>query len=303
MAESVSDSSLPLSEPVAARRGLPVSSRTMRRFLADRRILVALVILGVALFVAIFAPWIAPYEPTKMGAGPPKQPPMSGYPLGTDPFGRDQLSRIIYGARISVGVALLVLGGSFAAGIPLGMFIGHVGGRIDYAVGRLLDVVFAFPTILLALILSTLFAPSLQTAIIALIIVYIPIVARFVRGVTRAEHGRDYVLGARVAGASPLRLLVSHVLPNIASPLLVLASSVMAFSVLAEAGLSYLGFGAQPPTSSWGKMLTENSSYYATDPYLALFPGLAITILVLGLNLLGDGLRDHLDPRYRSAIS
>ena len=117
------------------------------------------------------------------------------------------------------------------------MFIGHVGGRIDYAVGRLLDVVFAFPTILLALILSTLFAPSLQTAIIALIIVYIPIVAQFVRGVTRAEHGRDYVLGARVAGASPLRLLVSHVLPNIASPLLVLASSVMAFSVLAEAGL------------------------------------------------------------------
>ena len=256
----------------------------------------------VAVFVAIFASVIAPYDPARLGAGPPKTPPTLAYPLGTDQFGRDQLSRIIFGTRISVGVALIVVAGSFLAGFPLGLATGYKGGRFDYITGRALDVVFAFPTILLALVLATLLSPSLQTAVIALIIVYIPIVSRFVRGAVKSERVRDYVVAARVAGASPLWIVVRHIVPNIASPLLVLASSIMAFTVLAEAGLSYLGFGAQPPTSSWGKMLTENSAYFATDPYLALFPGIAIMLLVLALNLLGDGLRDHLDPRYRGAV-
>jgi ABC-type dipeptide/oligopeptide/nickel transport system permease subunit len=284
--------------PRAARR----AATSLRVLLRDRRAMVAAPVLLVIVIVAAFAPILSPYDPAQLNAGPALQGPSLDYPMGTDAFGRDQLSRVIAGARISVGVALIVAGIAIAIGFPLGLIIGYVGGRLDFAVGRVLDVLFAFPSLLLALVLSTILRPGLRTVIIALSIVYVPIVARFVRGAVAAERRRDYVTAARIAGASPLRIVLRHIVPNTISPLLVLTTAIMAFTVLAEAALSYLGFGAQPPTSSWGKMLTENQSYASTDTYLVIFPGLAITVLVLALNVLGDSLRDHLDPRQREAL-
>jgi peptide/nickel transport system permease protein len=277
----------------------PRRRRVFGRDLRDLRLAVALGMLVSALVVAALAPLIAPHDPAAMNVGPPLQPPSFDHLLGTDAYGRDQLSRIVYGARISVSIALAVALSSTVIGIPLGLVIGYVGGTLDYLSSRVLDIFFAFPSLLLALVLSTLLRPGLKTVTIALVIVYAPIATRFVRGAVVAERSREYVTAASVAGASSARILVRHILPNIISPILVLISSIMAFTILAEAGLSYLGFGAQPPTSSWGKMLTESASYLNLAPYLVVFPGLAITYLVLALNLAGDGLRDTFDPRQR----
>jgi peptide/nickel transport system permease protein len=275
---------------------------SLRVLLRDKRALIALPVLALMAVVALFAPLIEPHDPAQLNVGPPLQLPSLEFPMGTDGFGRDQLSRVIAGARISVGVALVVAGAAVAIGFPLGLIVGYAGGRLDFAVGRVLDVMFAFPSLLLALVLSAILGPGLRTVIIALIIVYVPIVARFVRGAVATERQREYVFAARIAGASPARIVMRHIVPNTISPLLVLTTAIMAFTVLAEAALSYLGFGTQPPTSSWGKMLTENQTYVATEPYLVIFPGVAITLLVLALNLLGDSLRDHLDPRQRETL-
>jgi ABC-type dipeptide/oligopeptide/nickel transport system permease subunit len=275
---------------------------SLRFLLRDKRVWIALPVLALMAVVALFAPLIEPHDPTQLNVGAPLELPSLEFPMGTDGFGRDQLSRVIAGARISVGVALVVAGAAVAIGFPLGLIVGYAGGRLDFAVGRVLDVMFAFPSLLLALVLSAILGPGLRTVIIALIIVYVPIVARFVRGAVAAERQREYVFAARIAGASPARIVMRHIVPNTISPLLVLTTAIMAFTVLAEAALSYLGFGTQPPTSSWGKMLTENQTYVATEPYLVIFPGVAITLLVLALNLLGDSLRDHLDPRQRETL-
>jgi ABC-type dipeptide/oligopeptide/nickel transport system permease subunit len=275
---------------------------SLRVLLRDKRALIALPVLALMALVALFAPLLEPHDPAQLNVGAALQLPSVEFPMGTDGFGRDQLSRVIAGARISVGVALVVTGAAVAIGFPLGLIVGYAGGRLDFAVGRVLDVMFAFPSLLLALVLSAILGPGLRTVIIALIIVYVPIVARFVRSAVTAERQREYVFAARIAGASPARIVMRHIVPNTISPLLVLTTAIMAFTVLAEAALSYLGFGTQPPTSSWGKMLTENQTYVATEPYLVIFPGVAITLLVLALNLLGDSLRDHLDPRQRETL-
>ncbi|MEN3284490.1 MAG: peptide/nickel transport system permease protein [Solirubrobacteraceae bacterium] len=251
--------------------------------------------------VAILAPVIEPYDPAKQAVGAPLQSPTPAYPAGTDAFGRDQLSRLIAGAQISVMVAVIVALVSVLLGGALGLVLGYRGGRIDFVVGRVLDVAFSFPDLLLALVLSAILGAGLKTVTIALCIIYIPVATRFVRGVVTAERAKDYVSAARVTGASPLRIMFRHIVPNIVSPVLVLATSIMAFSILAEAALSYLGFGSQPPTSSWGKMLSENIAYVSTEAYLVIIPGLAITFVVVALSLLGDGLRDYLDPRQRLA--
>jgi peptide/nickel transport system permease protein len=285
--------------------GPPTSTSTSRRTRAfargfrDIRLTIALGMLVSVLVIAAFAPLIAPHDPAAMSVGPSLQPPSADYLLGTDAYGRDQLSRIVFGARISVTIALIVAMTSTAIGVPLGLVIGYAGGILDYLSSRVLDIFFAFPSLLLALVLSTLMGPGLKTVTVALVIVYAPIATRFVRGAVVAERSREYVTAASVAGASAPRILFRHILPNIMSPVLVLISSIMAFTVLAEAALSYLGLGAQPPTSSWGKMLTESASYLRVAPYLVVIPGLAITYLVLALNLAGDGLRDRFDPRQR----
>lgn len=277
--------------------------RELHGALRDRRIRVAVVLLGAMVFVAVLADVLAPHDPLAIGVGPPLSPPSVAYPAGTDDLGRDQASRLIVGTRISVFVALAVVAGAFAIGLPLGLLVGYKGGLLDGVVGRVQDVGFAFPVVLLALLLTVVLGPSLQTAIVALIIVYIPIVTRFVRGVVLTVREREFVAAAQVSDAGTAWILSRHILPNIASSIVVLAAGVMAVAVLAEAGLSFLGFGAQPPTPSLGRMLTESSLHFSRAPYLAIYPGLVIGLLVLGLNLLADGLRDHLDPDQRSQLS
>ncbi len=248
--------------------------------------------------VALLAPLLEPYSPTQMGiAG--TQGPSWAHPMGTDPFGRDQLSRVLAGSRISVSISLIVVTVSLSIGIPLGLLSGYARGRLDFIAGRALDVMFAFPSLLLALVLTAMFGPGLHTATAALCVIYIAPVTRFVRGLVFVERDRPYVTAARISGATPLNIMIRQIAPNIASPLLVIASFIMSAAVLLEAALSYLGFGVQPPAASWGRMLTDNSGYLMTKPYLIIFPGLAIVFLVFSLTLVGDGLRDHLDPRQR----
>jgi peptide/nickel transport system permease protein len=258
------------------------------------------VILAVVGLCAILAPVIAPYDPEKLGVGIPLQGPSAQHPMGTDNYGRDQLSRVIYGARISLLVAVTVVIGSLVLGMPLGMLAGYIGGTLDNLLMRLVDIVLAFPWILVAMAIATIVGPGLNTVLIVLAIVYSPMVARLARGVVLAEREREYVAAARVVGASTTWILLRHVLPNASSPLMVQAISIMSFSILAEASLSYLGLGTQPPTPSWGLMLADSGFYMGAAPHMAIFPGTAIVLLVLALNLHGDALRDELDPRFRN---
>ena len=269
---------------------------------SDRRLFLATLMLTTLAFIAIFGPALTPHAPEDIGLGELLSPPSWAHPMGLDNFGRDQLSRVIAGARISLVVALTIAGGSILVGFPVGLFIGYKGGLIDQIAGRVLDSIFAFPSLLLALVMTAILGPGLRTVVYALLIVYIPIVARVIRSAVIGERQRDYIIAARVMGVPTRTIVTRHLGRNVASPVLVLATLIMAFAVLAEAALSYLGFGAQPPTASWGKMLTENSPYIFAAPFLSIFPGLAIAYFVLALNLLGDGLRDHMDPRLRDAL-
>ncbi|MDQ3810261.1 MAG: ABC transporter permease [Chloroflexota bacterium] len=278
------------------------SVTSARHLVRDRRVAFASGMLLLAAIVAIVGPPLVPYPYDLMGAGPPRQSMSLAHPMGTDPFGRDQLSRVVWGTRVSLGVPLAVLAGAIGLGLPLGLLSGYARGLIDNILSRVLDVMFAFPILLLVLVLATLLGPGLTTATVALMIVYVPVLARLVRGAVIVESEREYVVSARVAGATPARIVVHHILPSITSPILVIATSIMASAILAEAAISFLGVGAQPPASSWGRMLTDSSAYYSTAPYLAVFPGLAIVYLVLALNLLGDGLRDQLDPHSLSSV-
>jgi peptide/nickel transport system permease protein len=282
---------------------LPLAGTTRRGFARRVRKLVGLLpyaILLAAVLVAIFAPHLVRTDPNQVGAAAPLAGPSAAHWLGTDSLGRDEFSRLLMGTQISVGTAAAVTALCTLIGIPLGLLGGYLQGAGDFMLGRLADLILSFPGILLALMLSTVLTPSARTVIIALTIIYIPTAYRFARGAVLAEMTRGYVLGARAAGAAPIRLMVRHVLPNISSPVLVLASSVAAFSMLAEAALSFLGFGAQPPMASWGKLLSDSTTLFSVAPLLVLAPGLAIGLVVVCLNLVGDRLRDRLDPRLRS---
>ncbi len=269
---------------------------------SDKRLLLAVIMMALLGLTAAFGPLLVRYGPEEVFTTDPLSPPSWGHPMGSDVFGRDVLTRLVYGARISLVISFVVALGSIAIGFPLGLIIGFKGGRLDQVASRILDTMFAFPSILLALVVATIFGPGLLTVTYALVAAYVPIVTRVIRAATISEVGREYVTAARVTGVKPLAIAFKHVVPNITSPLLVMASLLMSVTVLAEAALSYLGLGAQPPTSSWGKMLTEDSPYIFVAPYLSIFPGLAIAYFVLALNLLGDGLRDQLDPRLRELL-
>lgn len=259
------------------------------------RVAVSAWLLAVFALIAVLAPVIEPYDPQDLSAGVPLTGPSAGHLLGVDNFGRDQLSRILDGTRISLGSAIVVTLVAMAIGTPLGLVLGYRRGRIDVVVSRVLDVMFAFPGLLVALVLATAAGPGLTTAVIAMCIIYVPLATRFVRGVVAEESVKDYVVAARVLGVSTRRIAFRHVLPNIAAHLLVLATLIMSFAVLMEAGLSFLGVGAQPPSASWGRMITDGRPYLTSQPYLALIPAAAVTILVVLLNTLGEGLRERLD--------
>jgi peptide/nickel transport system permease protein len=225
--------------------------------------------------------------------------PSPEFPFGTDALGRDLFSRIMFGARLSIRVAVLSVAIATIVGGTLGLLSGYLGGLADLAIGRVLDVFFAFPAILLALGIVAALGPDPNNVIIAIAVVYTPIFARVVRGPVLAIKARDFIEAARAVGATGTRIVVRHVVPNLVSTLIVQVSLALSWAVLTEGALSFLGLSAQPPAPSWGVMLSEGRQYLEFATHLAIFPGLAIMIAVLGFNLLGDGLRDALDPQRR----
>ena len=247
-------------------------------------------LLGNALVTAV---WHSPFDPAFV----PLAPPSPAHPFGTDSLGRDVLARTVYGAKVSVQVALTAVVVAAAVGSPLGIVAGYAGGTVETVVMRLVDVLLGFPALVLAIGLVAALGFSLTNVVIALGVVYVPQFARIARSSALSVSEEEYVDAARVLGYSRTHIVFREVLPNSVSPLLVQASLLMAFAIIAEASLSYLGLGVQPPTPTWGAMVSAGSGYLTSAPWISLFPGTAIFLSVLGFNLLGDGLRDALDPR------
>ena len=248
--------------------------------------------------IAIGAPLVSPYDPT---AQPSKRllAPNAQHLFGTDELGRDILSRIIYGSRISLYVGILAVSLAVAIGVPIGLSAGFIGGGFDSVVMRLIDIVLAFPALVLAIAITGMLGPSVTNCMIAIGIVYSPQFARVSRASVLTIKNEMYIEAARLVGCRTRRLISRHILPNMLAPLIVLITLQMSTAILTEAGLSFLGLGTQPPTPSWGLMLSAGRKYMELSPGVAIFPGLAIAITVLAFNFLGDGLRDALDPRLR----
>lgn len=258
------------------------------------------IVLGLIL-IAIFAPLVAPYDPEAISGANKVQSPTLQHPFGTDNFGRDIFSRVLYGARISIYVGLMTVGISISAGVPLGLVAGYYGGLIDEVVMRVMDAMMSFPPILLALVIMAALGPTLTNVLLALGFVYTPYLARVTRSATLETVNEEYVQAAEARGEGDLFILFKEVMPNTLAPVIVQASISFAFAILAEAALSFLGMGTQPPTPSWGLMINEGRGYLTDAPWMALFPGIAIGITVLGLNMFGDALRDILDPKVGTA--
>jgi len=259
-----------------------------------------LLIVLTLVIVAVFAPWLAPYHPTKPDFSAMLTGPSDQYLLGTDELGRDMLSRLIWGARASLQAGLIAVILAAGIGVPIGLISGYFRGPLDeYVVMRLTDAMMAFPVIVLALALTAILGPSLYTAMVAIGIVYAPIFIRLARAQTLSVRETEYVEAARALGNRHIGIMIKHVLPNIASPLVIQMSVSMATAILVESALSFLGLGVQPPTPSWGSMLRIGANYMQDAPWIAFWPGFAIFVAVLGINLFGDALRDVLDPRDR----
>jgi peptide/nickel transport system permease protein len=245
---------------------------------------------------ALFADALAPYAPDEQNFDLIEARPGAQAVFGTDRFGRDVLSRVIHGSRISLYVALTSIVSAMAVGGALGLLAGYVGGAWDNGINRVLDVFFSVPGLLLAVGIAAMRGPGVNSAVLAIAILYVPIFARVMRGPVLAERAKDYVEAVRALGASRLSVALRHVLPNVISPFVVQGTVALSQAILIEASLSYLGLSAQPPTPSWGNMLNEGRTYLETAPWISVFPGIAIMITVLAFNLIGDGLRDVLDP-------
>jgi peptide/nickel transport system permease protein len=258
-----------------------------------------LIVFGVLVVAAVLGLVWTPYNPNTQNFAITFQPPSLAHPLGTDHFGRDTLSRLLRAASTSVLVGVISVGIGSSLGLLLGAISGYFGGLIDDFIMRVLDALSAFPTILMALLIAAILRPSVTSAMLAVGIASIPTFARLTRAGVLSVKNLEYVDGARALGAAEARILARHILPNIASPLIVQATFAFGTAILAEAALSYLGLGTQPPNPSWGVMLRDSQSYLYNSPWPTIFPGVVIAVTVLGLNMLGDGLRDRLDPRGR----
>ncbi len=275
------------------------------RLRKNRTAWAGLCIISIFLVMALFAPWLAPHDPIEQSLYSKLKPPFWAekgsfdHILGTDDFGRDLLSRIIYGARISMLVGVVSVSISLFFGTLAGAVAGFYGGKIDNVIMRFMDLLLAFPSILLAIVIVAFLGPSLRNAMIAIGVVSIPRYARLVRGSVLEEYAKDYVQAARALGAGDARLIFLHILPNCLAPLIVQTTLGFASAILEAAALSFLGLGAQPPTPEWGAMLANGRALILRAWWAVTFPGLMILFSVLGFNLLGDGLRDALDPRLR----
>jgi peptide/nickel transport system permease protein len=259
----------------------------------------ALTVIALFALGAVFAPLVAPYDPLSQDLASRLEPPTAAHWLGTDQLGRDILSRLLYGSRISLVIGVVVVGLAGVFGTIVGLVAGYAGGLVDEGLMRLTEVFLAFPPLILAMAIAGALGPSLTNAIIAIAAVTWAVYARLARGQVLSLRRREFVEAARSIGASRTRILLRHLLPNAVAPLLIQASFDMGSAIISAAGLSFIGFGAQPPTPEWGVMISEGRNYIATQPWLSLFPGLAILFTVAAFNLIGDGLRDAFDPRLR----
>ena len=255
--------------------------------------------IALVLLVAVLAPWLTRHAPTAVDLGQTLQSPSIEHLLGTDDLGRDVLSRTLYGSRISLQAGLVSVGLSLVAGVVLGLVSGYLGRWVDDLLMRAMDAILSFPSLVLALAITAALGPSLVNAMLAIGIVYTPHFARLVRGQVLSVREREFVEAARALGARGARIVAVHIWPNVTAPIVVQATLSMAFAIIAEASLSFLGLGVQPPAPSWGSMLRLGTGYLETAPWLALCPGVAIFVTVLAFNFLGDGIRDALDPRAR----
>lgn len=270
----------------------------LKKLLANKLAIVGFVIMSIIVIMAIFAPMIAPYDPNEIDVANSMMPPgYDGHIFGTDSYGRDLFSRILYGSRVSliVGVAAILVG--CLIGVLLGLIAGYFGGTLDSIIMRIMDAMFAFPFILLAITLMMVFGSGLFNTILAIAIGNIPGFARITRGQVLAIKEEDYIEVTESLGAKKFRIIFSHILPNAVTPIIVYGTMSVAGAIISEAALSYLGLGIAPPTASWGSILQEGKDYLVLAPHISIFPGLAIVLSVLGINLFGDALRDVSDPK------
>lgn len=297
------------SEGLPVHEELPAAESPLREFWyffrQNRGAVVGLILVAVFVVIALLAPWLAPYDPAQIHDGAFAQPPVwehggsAKFLLGTDDVGRDLLSRLIYGARVSMGVGFMVVVFSLSIGVFLGLIAGYAGRWIDTVIMRAVDILMALPSILLAIVVVTVLGQNLINAIIAVGVTVIPGFVRLVRAQVLVEKNRQYVIASRTFGAGPLRQIFSNILPNCMAPVIVQGTLGFSDGILNVAALGFLGLGAKPPTAEWGTMLSDARAFIESAPWLVTYPGLCILVVVLGFNLLGDGLRDALDPRLK----
>jgi len=276
--------------------------RFLRVFLGRRLVVFGMVVILAFIIIAIFAPLLAPYDPLEPDLYTVLQQPSGAHWLGTDSLGRDTLSRIIYGTRTSLMIGLIVVACASIVGMTLGTLAGYFGGWTHIIIMRIIDSLMSFPMILLALVVASLLGSGIRNLIIALSVAMVPSYARVMCGQVLSVKENDYVLAGRSIGAGNLRIMLRHIVPNCFAPLLVMVTMALGGVVLAEAGLSFLGIGITPPTPAWGSMVNDGRQYLLTSPILSFAPGLALMFLVFAFNMVGDGLRDALDPRLRGML-
>ena len=270
-----------------------------RRFLRHRGATIGLVFMLLIVAMAFLGPSLSPYDPLQVAVTEQLQGPSSVHPFGTDQFGRDVATRMLHGATLSLQMGFFAVFIAVAVGIGVGLPTGYYSGRTDFVVMRFIDILMAFPSILLALSIVSILGPSLANAMVAVSIAFIPMYVRLVRGSTLTMRELPYIEAARVVGSRDVTIMIRNILPNLLGPLVVVATLGVATAIIIGASLSFLGLGAQPPTPEWGAMLSDGRNFIRVAPWLSVFPGLAIMVTVLAINLIGDGLRDVLDPRMR----
>ena len=274
--------------------------RVLRRFFRNPLSVMGLVVVLVLLFIAVFAPLVAPHDPAKQHLIEKRAKPFGKYLLGADQFGRDILSRLIFGARVSLTVSIFSVLIGLAGGVVVGTLSGYIGGVVDTVLMRLMDLLLSFPYLLLAIVMVAALGAGTFNTTLAIGIWALPTFARMVRASVLSIISREYITAAHAIGVSHLRIMLTHVIPNFISPIIVYATLFMANAIMLEAALSFLGLGVQPPTPSWGEMISSGRNFLMVAPHVATIPGLAIMLAVLGFNLMGDGLRDALDPKMKN---
>jgi peptide/nickel transport system permease protein len=271
----------------------------IKTFKSNKTSVVGLFMASCVVVIAFISPWISPYDPISQDLDIQHAPPSWAHPFGADSYGRDQLSRILWGSRVSLVVGILSVLFAMAAGIPLGMIGGYKGGRIDNLVLRFIDIFMSFPIVILGLLVLAIMGPGLIKIVIAIGVALTPRIARLARGSTLSIKGKEFIEAARAVGQNDTKIMIIHVLPNISGEILVMGTLWIATAIIVEASLSFIGLGVRPPTPSWGAMIRDGLDQLTNAPWLSIFPGLAIFISVFSFNLIADGLRDISDPKLR----